>query len=212
MKTALATGWGAARLGASVLARSLGVAVPRVSAAERRAAVPETAPLDGPLSIRWDERQVPFVEAGNERDLAVGFGIVHAHLRLAQLELMRRAARGRLSEALGPAAVEIDRLLRLLDFPRVAGPSLALMPAATRAFVGGFADGINAVIATERTPPDLAIAGIRPEPWTETDVFAVSRLASADYTWKVWRAIRHLRDRPDWPEVWAALVGRAGQG
>ncbi len=193
------------RLGALLSTR-----VPPVDLAGRLARLPATAPVAGRLSIRFSPRQVPFVEAEGGRDLAVGLGIVHAHLRLSQIDLMRRAARGELAAAAGPAALAVDRLLRLIDFRRAAAASLPLMPAETRAFVGGFADGINAVVDEGHVPPDLALLGVTPARWSEEDVVAVSRLASADYTWKVWRTIRHLADEPDWPETWRLLAGRAG--
>jgi penicillin amidase len=123
------------------------------------------------------------------------------------MELMRRAAYGRLAEVAGEAAVELDHLLRLVDFPRAGEASIAMMPAATRDWAQGFADGINAVAAHGPLPPEFEIFGIAPEPWTVQDLFAVSRLCSADYAWKVWRTLNPLRKEEDWARLWAELVG-----
>ena len=77
----------------------------RLTVQQRLSEVPLTdAPLRAPITIRWDEHMIPFIEAESEADLAVGLGIVHAHLRLAQMEFMRVASQGRLSEWLGPLA------------------------------------------------------------------------------------------------------------
>ncbi|MEM6847198.1 MAG: penicillin acylase family protein [Pseudomonadota bacterium] len=183
---------------------------PNVSLHERLAMVPTYAPgLTAPITIRWSRNHVPFVDAQCEADAAVGLGIVHGHLRLTQLELMRRAANGTLSEVAGPAAVEADKLLRLIDFPRATETSLAMMPAATRQWVQGFANGINAVASHSPPPPELRLLGIDPQPWTPQDLFAISRLCSADYAWRVWRALGKLRQREGWPGIWQAVIGEA---
>ncbi|RJF88289.1 hypothetical protein D3874_15780 [Oleomonas cavernae] len=75
-----------------------------VSMPERLAAMPADAPLAAPLTIHWDEHQIPFIEAQSDRDLAVGLGLVHAHLRLGQIEIMRRVALGRVAEMIAPWA------------------------------------------------------------------------------------------------------------
>lgn len=199
--------FGLAGLAGSVLRRSIGRRFPELDLDARLAMVPRQAPLDAPLVIRWNEHHVPFVEAASERDGAVGLGIVHGHLRLAQMELMRRVAFGRVAEVAGEAAVDLDRLLRLVDFPRATAPSLALLPRATRDWLEGFAAGISAAAAATPPPPEFAVLSIVPEPWTVEDLFAVSRLCSADYAWKVWRTLNGLREHPDWAEMWADLVG-----
>ena len=199
--------FGLAGLASAVLRRSVGRRFPALTIEQRLATVPTTAPLREPISMRWSDQHIPFIEANSERDAAVGLGIVHGHLRLAQMELMRRAAYGRIAEVAGDAALELDRLIRLIDFPRATEPSLAMMPDATREWVDGFADGINATAAT--LPPEFDILGITFEPWTAEDLFAVSRLCSADYAWRVWRTLNPLRGEPDWARMWAELVGVA---
>jgi penicillin amidase len=195
-----------AGLAASVLRRSAVKRFPSLGVAERLAMLPASAPLSARLTIRWNDQHVPFIEAATERDAAVGLGIVHGHLRLGMLEVMRRAARGRISEVAGPIALELDRLLRLLDFPCASTASLAMLPPATRAFVDGFAEGISAAAATRPLAPELDILGIEPEPWTAEDLFAVGRLCSADYSWRVWRTLNTLRQDEDWAKTWVDLV------
>jgi penicillin amidase len=198
--------FGLAGLASVVLRRSALRRFPPLSLAERLATVPVSAHLDAPLAIRWNDHHVPFVEAESERDAAVGLGIVHGHLRLAMLEVMRRAAFGRIAEVAGPAAVELDRLLRTIDFPRATRPSLAMLPAATRAWIDGFADGITAAAAVRPLPPEFEILGITPEPWTAEHLFAVGRLCSADYAWKVWSTLNTLRRDADWARIWLEML------
>src|SRR3954447_9699632 len=103
---------------------------PRASGvAERLAALPvAAAPVASPVEIRWNEHLVPFVEATSDRDLAVALGLVHAHLRLAQMELLRRIAQGRLAEVLGASALPFDRALRAIDICRAVPEIVERMP------------------------------------------------------------------------------------
>ena len=50
--------------------------------------------LKAPARIYFDEHQIPFIEAGHDDDLPYLLGMVHAHLRLAQMEVFRRAVPG----------------------------------------------------------------------------------------------------------------------
>jgi len=109
------------------------------SLADRLAALPaEGLPLARPVTIHWNDHQVPFIEAETDRDLALALGVVHAHLRLGQMEILRRIAHGRVAELGGPLATDIDHGLRILDFPRAAAATVAAMPAATRAWVEAY--------------------------------------------------------------------------
>lgn len=203
----LRSAFGIAGLAAAMLRRSALKRFPALSLDERLRMLPGTAAgLDASIAIRWNDHHVPFVEAGSERDGAVGLGIVHAHLRLAQMEVMRRIAFGRVAEVVGEPALELDHLMRVIDFPRATAASLALMPDATRAWVEGFADGINAVATAGETPPEFALLGLSPQPWTAEDLFAVSRLCSADYAWRIWRSLSRLRREENWAELWTDLT------
>ena len=59
--------------------------------------------LSAPVDITFDGNGVPRIEAANEKDAATALGYVHARDRMFQMDLMRRAASGRLSELVGPA-------------------------------------------------------------------------------------------------------------
>jgi penicillin amidase len=89
----------------------------RRSLAERLAALPlRGAPLAQPVTISWNDHQVPWISARTDRDCAVALGLVHAHLRIGQMEVLRRIEQGRTAEMLGPAATAVDPALRTLDW------------------------------------------------------------------------------------------------
>ena len=172
---------------------------------QRLDAIPVSGtPVDAPVRIHWNKFQVPFIEAESDSDLAVALGVVHAHLRWGQMEVARRLVRGRVAEMGGPLARDIDKSLRILNFGRGADATLELMPADTRAWLDGFVAGVNHYIANaEELPHEHRVLGLTREPWTEADVIAVGRLASTDVNWLIWFGMLSLRDRPDWPEIWA---------
>jgi penicillin amidase len=176
-----------------------------VSVDQRLDAIPVTGvPVDAPVRIHWNEFQVPFVEAESDKDLAVALGVVHAHLRWGQMEVARRLVRGRVAEMGGPLARDIDKSLRILNFGRGAEATLDLMPPDTRAWLDGFVAGVNHYIANAgELPHEHRVLGLEREPWTAADVIAVGRLASTDVNWLIWFGMLSLRDREDWPDIWA---------
>ena len=180
----------------------------RENVARRLAAFPTRGlPVEGRVTVHWNDRQIPFVEAESDGDAAFALGLVHAHLRLGQMATARMIARGRVSEAIGPAGVDIDRGLRALSLARAAPEIERTMDEATLLWVRRFVDGINRYQdGAAGLPHDFAVLGLKPEPWTVADVLAIGRLAGTDVNWLVWAGLLPLRARPDWPELWARLT------
>ena len=89
--------------------------------------------LGAPVAIGFDADGIPRIQAANDTDAAAALGFVHARDRMFQMELMRRAASGRLSEIAGPATLPIDRMMRVLGLRRRAEADLPLLDADTRA-------------------------------------------------------------------------------
>jgi len=180
--------------------------------ADRLADIPLAgAKLTRPVTIHWNAQAIPFVEAETDEDAAFGLGVAHAHLRLGQMEIMRRLARGRLAEMLGPAAVDLDHGLRILGFDRALAPMMAMMPETTRRWATAFAAGISHYVrATPRLPPEFALLGLGRDPWSLEDILTIGRMAAADCNWFILFNLLKLRRRPDWPQLWSALADHEG--
>ena len=187
--------------------RSAAVRMPVRTVPERLASLPRRGlPLRRPVHVYWDEHQIPYIDAEDDADLAVALGVVHAHLRLAQMELLRRVATGRLAEAIGGVALAADEALRILDFGRAVPAIEAALPADTRRWLGGFVAGINYYVANAaERPVEAALLGLAGETWRIADVLTIGRLAAADVTWLVWMRLLRLRRRRDWPQIWERL-------
>lgn len=163
-------------------------------------------PLRESVLIHWDEHQIPFIEARNDEDLAAALGLVHAHLRLGQLEMMRRASQGRIAEAIGPAAVEVDRVLRMLHLGRAAPEILTTMPAETRRWLEAFLRGLNHYLSHAAVlPHEFEMFGLGREPWTLADILTLGRLVSADVNWLVWFQLLKFREEVDWSGLWRRI-------
>ena len=205
--------WHALALVARLLARALSLGTPpQISTEARLANIPvRGAPSHAPVRIRWDRHQIPSIEAESLHDLAVGLGVVHAHLRLAQLEAMRRLATARIAEAIGPAGIELDRAILLMDLTRAVPEIEAMLPPATRLWAEGFVAGINHVINhAPSLPHEFQLLRLRPSPWTLRDLLSVSRLAATDMSWLVFARVLRARTRLDpasWRELWPVLQG-----
>ena len=168
------------------------------------------SPVTAAVDIRWDEHAIPFVTAESLPDLAVGLGVVHAHLRLGQMEMLRRLAQGRISEMIGTLGLEIDVALRTMDICRAVPEIIAMLPDASRLWAESFLAGINHVIArAPATPPECQILSFNREPWNLQDLFSLARLSSVDITWTPALKLLKLRERMapvSWALLWPELL------
>jgi penicillin amidase len=133
--------------------------------------------VSGLVEIRYDSRRRPFVRAGSLADALFAQGWLHARERLWQMELLRRAGRGRLAEGLGAGMLDADRELWTAGVPQLG----AELQANASAFLSDQADayvaGVNAGIATLKgLPPEFVVAGLPQPSWQPADVFAIGAL------------------------------------
>ncbi|HYZ21398.1 MAG TPA: penicillin acylase family protein, partial [Rhodopila sp.] len=145
------------------------------------------ADLSGPADITYDPDWVPRIRASTPLDAAAALGFVHARDRMFQMELMRRAASGRLSEIAGPATLGIDRMMRTLGLRQRAVADLATLPDDARALLEAYARGVNAWISLKGrfAAPEFLVLG-PPEPWQPTDslLWAKTMALSLSMNWR----------------------------
>ncbi len=129
------------------------------------------AGLMGDVSIKRDLSDVTHIEAKNPLDVWRALGYTHAQERSWQLEFNRRVMHGELSEVLGSATLETDKLLRTLGIVQAAKAQYAKYPADIKAALEAYADGINGFHATsnQALPPEFHILGVKPGKWKATD-------------------------------------------
>lgn len=143
--------------------------------------------LNHPVRVLLGPRMVPHIFAADDRDGYVVQGYVTAMYRLWQMEMQVRAAAGRLSEVIGPATLNFDRLQRRKGMVTAARNSLAAMEAdsVTRNMLDGYTQGVNAFIATldyRSLPLEYKLLDYKPEAWTNLKCALLLKYMSDELT------------------------------
>jgi len=171
----------------------------RVSAQPKKADAANTktlaiAGLRDRVTVRRDERGIPYIEAKNDEDLYFAQGYVTASDRLWQMDLLRRTERGELAEVLGvgPNSVVLDqdKQHRTLGFSQVVDAELAQAPPGSRVLLEAYVRGVNAYITSldaKTLPPEFQILQYKPKPWTPADSLLIGKLFSEalSSTWRL---------------------------
>ena len=127
------------------------------------------------VEILYDDYGVPHIYAQHEEDAYYALGYAHAQDRLFQMEMIRRAASGRLSEILGPDFVKIDKLFRTLGIHQFAKEhAQKFLSTDTAAYQKGalaYQKGINQFIKIGKTPLEFSIIGIPKKEFKPEDIY-----------------------------------------
>lgn len=137
--------------------------------------------LGAKVRVLRDPLGVAHIEAKSRRDGFLGLGFAHAQDRLWQMEVMRRASRGTLSEVFGSTTLPYDRLARTLGLYRTAVTESAGLRIPTRAALEAYVAGVNLWMEELRAgraemPLEFRWLGVEPEDWTSADSLALLRL------------------------------------
>ncbi|AYF89071.1 penicillin acylase family protein [Pseudomonas sp. DY-1] len=156
------------------------------------------ANLQAPVTVRYDERGVPHIQAANEADMYRALGFVHAQDRLFQMEMLRRLSRGELAEILGARLVDTDRLFRTLGIRAHADAYASKMDKdspATKA-LQAYLDGINQYQDSRPAPVEFDLLGIEKRPFTIADTLSVAGYMAYSFAaaFRTEPAITYVRD------------------
>jgi len=157
--------------------------------------------LQGEVTVERDNWGVPHIRAGSVEDAVEAQGYVVAQDRLWQMDLLRRASRGQLSEILGPGTLKIDMDFRNLNFGRAAERELQDMNPESRKLLEAYARGVNRFVEQHREtlPMEFTLLKYKPQPWQPTD-----SLVLAGY---MYRTLTDTREREIHRGVVAAKAG-----
>jgi penicillin amidase len=127
------------------------------------------------VEVYYDNYGVPHIYAKNEEDAYYALGYVHAQDRLFQMEMLRRAAGGRLSEILGEDLIEVDKLFRTLGINQFAKEHaqkfLSTDTAAYQKAALAYQKGVNEFVKNGKTPIEFTIIGIPKEEFKPEDIY-----------------------------------------
>ncbi len=130
--------------------------------------------LGARVQVSRDGLGIPTIAGQSREDVSRALGFVHAQERFFQMDLMRRAAAGELSELVGAAALGMDRDVRPHRFRHRAGRVIEKESARHRRMLEAYASGVNAGLAAlDAKPYEYMLIGAEPEPWTPEDTVLV---------------------------------------
>jgi penicillin amidase len=145
------------------------------------------ANLSAPVRIYYDEHLIPHIFADNQLDLYRAVGYVQAYHRLWQMELQTHDAAGRLSEIVGPATLDRDRLKRRQGMRTSALKTLQKWESIPEIdqVIAAYTEGVNAYIASlayAQYPIEYKLLDYAPEPWTKLKCVLLLKYMSAMLT------------------------------
>ena len=155
-------------------------------------AVVEAPGIPGRAEVVFDRFAVPHIYATTDEAGAYAVGWVTASMRLFQMDVLRRVAEGRLSELLGPKALDSDRFMiqsgiadsvdKSWEAMR-SNPGLEPVVRLLEAYSRGVNDYIRYAIANNALPVEYRILGQAPENWTPRDTISVAKLIAYMLAW-----------------------------
>jgi penicillin amidase len=130
--------------------------------------------LGAEVTVSFDRFGTPTVRAKSRPDAARALGYVSARDRLFQMDTMRRAGAGRLSEVVGRGMLERDAEQRVVGLARAAEQILPRLPEDQRELLRAYSEGVNAYISQMKSSPfEFQLLNYKPEPWAASDCVLV---------------------------------------
>ncbi len=128
--------------------------------------------LKDTVVVYRDARGMPHIRAKNEQDLYFTTGYITAQERLWQMDLIRRANTGRLSEIFGEGFVTTDLFMRSLDFTSTSKKMLDNLSPEILECLKAYTKGVNNFIESgcRKLPLEFRLLSYGPEPWTLEDI------------------------------------------
>lgn len=133
--------------------------------------------LSGGAAVKFDARAIPYIEAATDEDLLVAQGYVTAQERIFQMDILRRTARGDLSEIFGSTCLPQDKLTRTIGITRTCQAELKQLSKQGRALLDAYSRGVNSYISEHQDslPVEFLILGYRPRSWEPLDSLAIMK-------------------------------------
>ncbi|MDA8685490.1 penicillin acylase family protein [Robiginitalea sp.] len=125
------------------------------------------------VRVLYSDYGIPHIYGKSEEDAYRALGYVHAQDRLWQMELLRRVARGGLSEVFGPDQVSVDKFFLSLGISDASEAAVLALNKESPEYklLSAYLDGINEYIKTGPTPPEYYLTGLEKTTFKPVDVY-----------------------------------------
>lgn len=133
--------------------------------------------LQKEVSLFLDERGIPSIEATSDVDVYAAQGWWVASERFFQMEMLRRAAKGGLSEIFGSGTLAQDKLMKQIGIQRVVKAQMKTLSPDVKAALQAYSDGVNAYMRLTRSKRQLEFWLLidDPAPWAPEDSLCVMK-------------------------------------
>ncbi|HEY9684059.1 MAG TPA: penicillin acylase family protein [Oculatellaceae cyanobacterium] len=139
------------------------------------------------VTVKFDERAIPYIEASSEGDAYFVQGYVTAAQRMFQMDMLRRSATGQMSEVFGTGALARDKLVRTIGINRLAQADLKKLSRQSANSLKSYTQGVNAYLAAHdsKLPLPFYLLAYKPKSWTESDSLAILKYLEyqSDESW-----------------------------
>ncbi len=146
------------------------------------------AGLRAAVTIDRDPWGRPWIRGQSVEDVVTAQGFVMAQDRLWQMDLLRRAAGGDLSEIFGSVALDFDTENRTLGMRQAAQRAVADASPEIRGLLEAYARGVNENIARrqQNLPLEFSVLNYKLAPWKPADTYLISlyMYKTLTSTWK----------------------------
>ncbi|PWL38740.1 penicillin acylase family protein [Flagellimonas aquimarina] len=129
--------------------------------------------LESQVTVFYDTYGIPHIYAENEKDAFRALGYAHAQDRLWQMELLRRVAKGGLSEVFGKDLLETDKFFLSLGISDYSARTVSKLDVDSEMVTisNAYLDGINEFIKEGPTPVEFYLTGLEKEPFSLEDIY-----------------------------------------
>nr|WP_250149305.1 penicillin acylase family protein [Flagellimonas sp. 389] len=129
--------------------------------------------LTGDVNVYFDTYGIPHIYADKQEDAFRALGYVHAQDRLWQMELLRRVAKGKLSEVFGKDLLETDKFFLSLGIDDHTKRTVSQLDMQSEMVVlsKAYLDGINEFIEKGPTPVEFYLTGLDKELFVLEDIY-----------------------------------------
>lgn len=130
------------------------------------------------VTVERDSFGIPHIYAKNKKDAFFTLGYVQASERLFQMDMARRMAKGELSEIVGEATLESDKLFKNLRIKKTAASiiqnkmSNGLYNPEMLELAQAYYEGINSFIDEGELPPEYLLLRTTPEKFSMEDSYS----------------------------------------
>lgn len=138
----------------------------------------KTIQLMDTVKIFTNNYGIPYIKANSDNDLFFAVGYFHAKERLWQMDVARRAGKGKLSEIFGEKTLKYDLFLRTLNLENTVRETKDVLSKKSLQILNSYTNGVNFYIQENKNKLsfEFGLLSYEPEEWTVDDCIIISKM------------------------------------